>query len=348
MDYPKGIEGDYIETKDNSLIFDVKGLLHPNDRKICFLRFYNDPRGDRFREGKKYKKVYNLEDRYNILREKYPSYIFFSKELDLELQGVKNDDIKFIYTPRNYLKTITSSRNLTSLEKNSLELCNLFINEGGIPKNLIGISGSCMVGLQKDDSDIDIIIYGTQTSVKFQERLKIIFENQNECRKYTLEEYKNHYNWRVGGSEIEFDDFLKSEIRKLHQGKFNGNEFFIRYIKSPKDWKGTFYDYSYEDYGRIKILAEILSDKDSLFTPCSYDIKTINILEIQTKVSRFYGENIKEIASFRGRFCEHAKEGEKVLVEGKLEKVRFKNEPSYYRVLLTNQQLDKMIVLSNG
>ena len=35
MDIPKGIEGDYIETKDNHLFFDVKGLHHPKDRKIC-------------------------------------------------------------------------------------------------------------------------------------------------------------------------------------------------------------------------------------------------------------------------------------------------------------------------
>ena len=98
MDFPKGIEGDYIETKENHLFFDVKGLLHPDDRKICFLRFYPDPEGDRVKYDIKYKKVYDLKERYKILKEKFPEYLFFSKELDLELQGVKTNDIKHIYT----------------------------------------------------------------------------------------------------------------------------------------------------------------------------------------------------------------------------------------------------------
>jgi predicted nucleotidyltransferase len=345
MDFPKGIEGDYIETKEDNLFFDVKGLFHPNDRKICFLRFYPEVGGDRVRNEIKYKKIYDLEERYSLLKEKYPNYLFFSTELDLELQGVKNDEVKQIFTPREYFKKLTISESITPLESNSLEFCELIINEGGISKESIGISGSCMVGLNKEDSDIDIIIYGTRTSLELQKRLELIFNKSNKCRKYTLEELKDHYEWRFGGSEIDFEDFLRSEKRKLHQGKFNGIDFFIRYIKSPVDWKGTFYDYKYENYGRIKILAEILEDKDSLFTPCCYKIKTINIIEIKTKVSRFYAENVKEIASFRGRFCEHAKKGEKVLVEGKLEKVKYKNEPGYYRVLLTDQTKDKFIIL---
>ena len=94
MNFPEGIEGDYIQTKKNNLFFDVKGLLHPLDMKICYLRFYPDFNGNRERKGVKYKKVYDLNDRYIYLREHYPRYIFFSKRLDLELQGVPNWEIK--------------------------------------------------------------------------------------------------------------------------------------------------------------------------------------------------------------------------------------------------------------
>ena len=59
-----------------------------------------------------------------------------------------------------------------------------------------------------------------------------IFEKSNNCRKYNLDEYRSHYGWRVGGSNIPFEDFLRSEQRKLHQGKFFNHDFFIRYINS--------------------------------------------------------------------------------------------------------------------
>ena len=81
MEIPKGIEGDYLETKENNLFFDIKGYHHPQDRKICFLRFYPDENGERKKEGKKYKKIYSLNERYLKLREEFPKYLFFQKNL---------------------------------------------------------------------------------------------------------------------------------------------------------------------------------------------------------------------------------------------------------------------------
>jgi predicted nucleotidyltransferase len=338
----EGIEGDYIETKEHNLFFDVKGLLHPSDRKICFLRFYPDPNGDRLKNYIRYKKVYNIKERYSILRERFPEFLFYSENLDLELQGVKIGEIKQIYTPRNFFQTLKRKNHLTKIENFSKKLCEFLIREGKIPETSIGVSGSPMVGLNKADSDIDLIIYGTKISLNFQKKFKSILEESNSIRMYNIDELKSHYNWRFGGSNISFEDFMRSERRKLHQGKFHGIDFFIRYIKSPEDWKGDFYDFRYKNYGRIKLKAEIINSDDSIFTPCSYKMEILKFLESDKKINI---KKISEINSFRGRFCEHAKKGEIVLVEGKLEKVNFRNKEEFYRILLTNQVLDKMIVL---
>jgi len=341
----EGIEGDYIETKNDNLFFDVKGLLHPNDRKIGFIRFYPHPDGERVKDNTHFKKIYNLNERYAFLRKKYPKYLFFSKELDLEAQAVKNIDIKKIYTPRNFFKELLKGKNLTSIEKNSKDLCELFINQGNIPEYSIGITGSIMIQLNTKESDIDIIIYGTETSLKFQEKLVKIFKQSNNCRMYNLNEYKSHFNWRVGGSDVKFEEFLKCEKRKKHQGKYKGIDFFIRYIKSPKDWKGNFYDYQFKNLGRIKLKAEIIDSKDSIFTPCTYKIKVTKILESNSTSDNVQIKDINEISSFRGRFCEHTKDGEVVLVEGKLEKVKYKKKYENFRILLTDPIQDKMIII---
>ena len=342
----QAFEGDYIETKSTNLFFDVKGLLHPDDYIICFLRFFPALEGDRLKNGIKYKKVYHLGDRYALLKENYPNHLFFSKELDLEVQGVHKKEIKEIYTPRKFFKKLLERKILTNIEIQSRELCELIISQGNISEDSIGITGSTMVGLNTEDSDIDLIIYGTETSLKFHEKLGQIFKNSDKIRKYNNEEYKSHYEWRVGGSDIPFEDFLRSERRKLHQGKFIEHDFFIRFIKSPKDWKGNFYDYQYKNLGRIKLKAEILDSKDSIFTPCSYKIKPQKILESTLKLKDIDSRDIIEINSFRGRFCEQVREGEKVLIEGKLEKVNFRNSIEYYRILLTDQIKDKLLILN--
>ncbi|MFX0023191.1 MAG: nucleotidyltransferase domain-containing protein [Candidatus Hermodarchaeota archaeon] len=346
MGLAKAIEGDYIETIEDKLFFDVKGLLHPNDYIISFLRFFPHPEGERKKKGISYKKIYKLNERYNFLKKNFPKYLFYSDELGLEVQGVKKDEIKKVYNPRYFFKNLLNKNILSPIEKYSRLLCELFITEGNISENSIGITGSIMIGLNTEDSDIDIIIYGTTTSIKFQEKLKKIFEKANNCRKYTLEEYKSHYKWRFGGSDISFEDFLKSEQRKQHQGKFMDRDFFIRYIKSPNDWKGNFYDYRYENIGRIKLKAEIIDSENAIFTPCSYEINPLRILESNTKSIKLNMGDITEINSFRGRFCEQAKTGETVLAEGKLEKVIFKNTNEFYRILLTDQTKDKLFILN--
>jgi predicted nucleotidyltransferase len=66
--------------------------------------------------------------------------------------------------------------------------------------------------------------------------------------------------------------------------------------------------------------------------------KKLNVNHINLK-------NITEINSFRGRFCEHAKDGELVLVKGKLEEVVFKDNQKHLRILLTDQTQDIFCVI---
>ncbi|MFW9949127.1 MAG: hypothetical protein ACFFKA_03245 [Candidatus Thorarchaeota archaeon] len=346
MQIPLGIEGDYLETKKDNLYFDIKGLHHPKDRKICYLRFYPDRNGDRTKNGIKFKKVYDLNERYLIIKKKFPQFLFYSKFYDIELQGVKLRDIKKVFSPRDYFKVLHNKESPSKLEKDSLSLCELFIQYSILSESLIGISGSSMIGLSKLDSDIDIIIYGTKNSLEFQSKLKEIYEKSNLCRKYTLEELIDHYSWRFGGSDINLEDFIKSERRKLHQGKFHNRDFFIRYIKSPEDWTGSYYEYQYKNLGRIAVKGEITNSSDSIFTPCSYSINCSKIIEQNLKISQLDINKINEITSYRGRYCEQALKGESVFVTGKLEEVKFKQNEIFYRILLTDQKLDKMIILN--
>ncbi|TFF98510.1 MAG: hypothetical protein EU547_01235, partial [Promethearchaeota archaeon] len=145
------IEGDYVETKNDNFIFDVKGLRHPKDRTICFLRFIPNPDGDRERNGKIYKKIYDLQERYVFLQDNSPKYLFYSQNYDLKLQGVQNKDIKKIYTPYEFFKRLKEMKVLSEAQQKSINLCNLLINQGNLSEGSIGITGSQMVNLNKKE-----------------------------------------------------------------------------------------------------------------------------------------------------------------------------------------------------
>ena len=109
-----------------------------------------------------------------------------------------------------------------------------------------------------------------------------------------------------------------------------------------KDWSQAneqYGDVCYKNSGYAKITATIADDSEALFTPCTYRIENVTIAE-GPKL-----EPIREIASFRGRFCEQAKESEAVTAQGKVERVTDKrNAKAYYRVILGNKPSDYMVL----
>ena len=70
------LEGDFIESTD-SLIFDVKGLLHPPDRVVAYVRYVPHLHGERLREGQRYRKLYDLDERQSFLNKCFRDYLYF-------------------------------------------------------------------------------------------------------------------------------------------------------------------------------------------------------------------------------------------------------------------------------
>jgi predicted nucleotidyltransferase len=52
---------------------------------------------------------------------------------------------------------------------------------------------------------------------------------------------------------------------------------------------------------------------------------------------------LKQIISYRGRFCEQAKIGEEIIAQGRIEKVSLKNE-EYYQLVIGENIKDFMII----
>lgn len=53
----------------DGLIFDVKGLIHPLNRVIAFVRYIPTHNGNRIRDGIRYQRMYRLEQRFAFLRQ---------------------------------------------------------------------------------------------------------------------------------------------------------------------------------------------------------------------------------------------------------------------------------------
>jgi predicted nucleotidyltransferase len=138
---------------------------------------------------------------------------------------------------------------------------------------------------------------------------------------------------------MSFEDFARVERRKAFQGMFDGTDYFIRFVKDWSQISEQYGDVCYKNSGYAKITATIADDSEALFTPCTYGIENIKVVEGPEL------EPILEIVSFRGRFCEQARKGEVVTAQGKVEHVTDKrSEQAYYRIILGNKPSDYMVL----
>jgi predicted nucleotidyltransferase len=335
-------EGDLVETRDG-VIFDVKGLVHPPDRAIAFIRYFPNKKGQRTRNRVTYDKVYSLSDRYSILRENLPSYLVYDSVFDETLCEVPTSDIKRHYRPTEKIEELRDSKDLDPVACIALRFARLLKQESGISWRSIGISGSVLADVQTPDSDVDPIIYGSENCRRVYSTLKSLIHKENSVRAYTTEELKRLFDFRSKDTTITFRDFVRTESRKIMQGKFDGTDYFVRFVK---DWGEITEDYGdtmYRNFGYAKVEATVADDSEAIFTPCTYAIENVNIIEGQRS------EPIEEVSSFRGRFCDQAHKGEKIVAQGKVERVTDSSgKLEHFRLLVGNKPSDYLVLENSG
>jgi len=203
----------------------------------------------------------------------------------------------------------------------------------------MGVSGSLLAQLHKPNSDIDPIIYGSENCQRVHKALETLMQSSdNPVKPYSTDELKGLFRFRFKDTQTPFDDFVQTESRKVLQGKFKNKEYFIRFVKDRSEIYSKYGTIGYKNVGYAKIQAEIEDDSEAIFTPCSYKIKNVVFL----KGARF---TVDEIASFRGRFCEQARNGEVIIAQGKVERVTdYRQSREHFRLLLGNKPLDYMVL----
>ena len=334
----KAREGDYIEDLSGT-IFDVKGLVHPPDRIVAFPRFTPNLTGERKRGNVTYNKVYALSERFALLEEKFPQYVVYDKVFNERLCEVPVQAVKHHYKPTHRLRDLRYEDELDEVERTALRFVELLKENAEVPWSKLGISGSILVRLHTPTSDIDPIVYGSETCYKVYSALRRVLEDRKSSVKpYSLKELKELFDFRSKDTVTSFENFVRTDSRKVLQGKFMGTDYFIRFVKDWSEVKEQYGTILYKPEGYAKIKARVVDDSEAIFTPCCYKIDNVEILD------GVHVKPIEEIVSFRGRFCEQAKNGEMVIAQGKVELVQKEGTREYHRLLLGNKISDHMIL----
>jgi len=335
----KAREGDVVETINNTF-FDVKGLVHPPERVVAFIRFVPDPNGNRVRDRVRYQKIYALSRRYALLKKAFPNYLVYDSVFDEQLCEVPVKAIKHHYKSVDRLIELRQGNELDKVESQTLQFAKLLKESANVEWDKIGVSGSVLVKLHKPDSDIDPIVYGSENCRKVYSTLKgLLKDEKSAVDPYNLEELRKLFDFRSRDTAMLFEDFVRTESRKVMQGKFLQRDYSMRFVKDWNEIEEQYGTTRYVNEGYARFKASVIDDSESIFTPCHYKIGHVEILE------GIRLEPIKEIMSFRARFCEQARNGETVIAQGKVERVQKEGTEEYYRLLIGGNVSDYMILV---
>jgi predicted nucleotidyltransferase len=327
---PEGpIEGYFVKTTDD-LVFEVKGVVHPKNRIIAYLRYV--PSSDS-RTG--FRKVYNLSEREIYLREKYPDYLWTSESHGRTVQSVPKGKTSTILNPVDFLAQLRNSDNITPLERETITLTEKLVETTEIRWNDIGLTGSQLVGVATEDSDIDLVVYGLKACRKFYSGLSTMIGNIPEIKRYSGQLLEDHVSFRWETHSLSRPLLLEVEKEKLLQGLIGRYHFFIRLVKTPSDLDYVYGDLSSQMMGYQKVSGKILSSHDSIFTPCEYQVECDD-----SKVQ------LKKLVSYRGRFTEQVSAGDQFEAFGRLESVTdHRTGEQHMRLMLGERPEDYLIPL---
>lgn len=319
------IEGYFLVTNED-LIFEVKGIVHPHDRYIAYLRYVLDQDGERkSSEGKYFKKIYPLEDRELYLQENYPYYLQFDERYNRVLQVVQKEQVAYSLNPVDGLNRIRNSGVHTSpLQRATLALSEILVTSSGIPQESLGVTGSLLVNITTRESDIDLIVYGEQAGFQLYNTLRNKYDSIERIQRYTDERLQKHVEFRWGVGNLYNQILGKIEQEKVLQGIFNGFDFFIRLVKYPSEVSYGYLDRVYQSIGTRVLNCRILDDSQSIFTPCEYQVSCEDV------------SSLRYIMSYRGRYTEHVRKGMNVEVMGRMEKV-FQNDGSHWTQMVLGE-----------
>jgi len=333
------LEGAAVETVAG-LIFTVKGVVHPPDRVVAYLRYVPDPRGERVRGRERYRRVYSVAEQEEALRARGLSYRADDPAFGVPVDAVPWADVARVYDPRERLQRLRVVGPDGPLTEDALALAELLRDAAGVPPAALGLTGSLLFDLHASSSDIDLVVYGDGECRRVHAALaRLLDDPSSALARPRGEELAAIHAVHREDTPLSAVDFTRLQAGKVNEGRFAGRPYFVRFVKLPAEVPERYGDPRFVPAGRALVEARVVDDRDALFTPCRYSLGELRFLE-GARVA-----DLREVVSFRGRFADQARSGQWVRAYGAVERVVWRERRETTRLVVGGRPGDYLLGL---
>jgi hypothetical protein len=321
---------DFIETTEG-LIFCVVGYLHPLDRYTAYLKYVPATEGKWTRGGTRYSRVvpfYHVTqvlNTYNLLKEKYPQYIFDCPVRKITISSIPHTNVKKYYLPRERLEILTKEGAVDALEQKLLDLVDFLKTEANLHLSDFGVTGSILTRNHNlAFSDIDLTIHGLKASNAVKETVLKKREEGGTLEPFSKKQATEWSTTRAARFPLSTEELKKIVERRWNYSFFDKTYISFHPIRLDNEINETYGDFYYQPKGVVHGTAEIVDSTESFLLPAIYKVDNVKVDSPNL--------NIRQLVSFEGLFSDIFREGEKIEFAGTLEEVSGKD--SYHRVVV--------------
>lgn len=328
---------------EEGIILRVYGYSHPPNAAICDAEYASDRiyrsddaralRKDR-KSGSIYYKFYSDEG-LQFIRNNYPQYQVYHAALQKYIVGIKEDQIVELRRPNEKLKELLIRDEKDLLINTGIELLDTIFDRSNLRSADFGVFGSILHDFYHVSySDLDFVIYGRRKLGTLLELLKDFYAEKGSNLRNEFEGAKVSSSSHWMFKDYSPEEYVWHEKRKLIWAIYN-SESLGRQVKVEfepiRDWneiKKEPESMLIEKVGRVRCIAKILAEDQSYFMPSIYPI------EVERILGGIGSESIIRIVSYVEEFRMQGRTGERVLVEGSLEKVTMPKR-SFHQITLS-------------
>ena len=278
---------DFIETAEG-LIFAVVSYGPQAGKVGCFLRYVKSNFG--------WQKI-TTEAANQLLTSQYPRYLYHSEQFDAAFHAVDVENIIEHHRPEQRLMTLLKSDDCDEIVQRLQRLVPILVQYDAEP-DLLGVTGSLLIGCQKSTSDIDLVVYGREAFHQVRSAIQLAVDS-GELSELDEALMRDNFNRRLG--ELPYDEFAWHESRKFNKAVIDGTKFDIGMVHCQfaiQDGK------QYQKQGVVKLVSQVIDDQFSFDFPARYALDDDVISEVMVMTQTYVGQ---------------AKAGEKVEVSGAVE-----------------------------
>jgi hypothetical protein len=259
----------------------------------------------------KYRKLLHDEAvKYSIERN-----LYYNEDLGIFL--IPHEDIQRVYKPEEKIKDLLEGKFTDEELKRIVEFFD------GIPAEKMGVTGSRLIDLEAEESDIDFVMYGNFWFIG-RDKIKKGIES-GRLSEPSQEMWDFIYMKRR--VNVPFDLFLIHERRKYHRAVLGSTYFDLLYVRDYNELGKPIPEWRGERLEKTTIHGKLADDSLSFDYPAYYPLRESRIKAILCFTHTYVGQAIK---------------GEKIEARGYIEEIRGER----YLVVGTSREVTDEYILS--